>query len=312
MAQVQANAITDDEQGIGLLFYAFPGFSYLMPVTHPGAKEGKFVVKRYPNREIYVELQNDVAARECVVIGTIAPPDENLISWLQLTYTLKKEGAARVTAVLPYLAYAREDKDGPGQGVGTALVGQLLEAAGVDEAFAIDVHSSAVHGLFPMPLHSLLPSELWAREIVELRQSDVAIVAPDLGAIERCQAVAKAAHIAQKVTYIEKHHVDGIVHSSLVGPVTPNMVIVDDLLDTGTTLISCAERLRQAGAEHIVAAISHGLFTGDKWENVWAAGIEKIYCLDTVPAAKTINHPKVTIIPSAGILGTILSSLKTR
>lgn len=122
-----------------------------------GVQLGQFRATRFENGELHLTLQTPVAKEDCLVLGSIAPPDENLLSALLLAHTLKKEGARRVTAILPYLAYARDDKNKPGESMATAWAGSLACASGIDEVMTVDVHSERAKGLFPISVLSLSP-----------------------------------------------------------------------------------------------------------------------------------------------------------
>jgi ribose-phosphate pyrophosphokinase len=249
-----------------------------------GLQRGQFCFERFPNQELHAAIQTNVASEECLILGTLAPPDERLLSTLLLGHTLKKEGARRVTALLPYLAYARDEKQKAGQSLATAWVGVLLQASGIDEVMAVDVHSPAVFACFPMPLMSLSPADLFAHELARLRLLDATIVAPDEGARERCQAVKRAAGMTREVVVLEKRRTrEGVVHVGISGAVGQQAVIVDDILDTGGTLVSCCEQLQQRGARDITILVTHGLFTGELWHKLWSLGVQRICCTDTLP-----------------------------
>jgi hypothetical protein len=148
---------------------------------------GQFSIDRFPNQEVHAVIQTDVVNEECIILGTIAPPDEQLLSTLLLSHTLKKEGARNIIALLPYLAYARDDKQKKGQSIATAWVGALLQASGVDEVITVDVHSPTAQRLLPMPVVSLSPEDLFAQAMKRLSLLNETIVAPDEGARDRCQ-----------------------------------------------------------------------------------------------------------------------------
>jgi ribose-phosphate pyrophosphokinase len=252
-----------------------------------GLRLGTFSIERFPNQELHAVIQTPVANEECLILGTIAPPDEQLLSLLLLSHTLKKEGACSILALLPYLAYARDEKQKAGRSLATAWVGALLDSSGVDEVIAVDVHSLIAQSLFPIPLVSLSPAELFAQEMKRLCLLNATIVAPDEGARDRCQAVARAAGKAEEVVVLEKKRTrQGVAHVNISGPVGPQAVIVDDILDTGGTLVSCCEQLQQRGVREITVLVTHGLFTGTLWQKLWTLGVKRIYCTDTVPPAK--------------------------
>jgi ribose-phosphate pyrophosphokinase len=252
-----------------------------------GIPPGQFSIDRFPNHELHAVIQTEVANEECFILGTIAPPDEQLLSILLLSHTLKKEGARAIVALLPYLAYARDDKQKAGQSLATAWAGALLQASGVDEVITVDVHSAIAQRLFPMPLVSLSPATIFAQELAKLSLLDATIVAPDEGARDRCQAVARAAGMTAEVVVLEKRRTrEGVIHVNISGHVGHQAVIVDDILDTGGTLVSCCEQLQQRGVGAIIILVTHGLFTGTLWQKLWIPGVTRIYCTDSVPPAQ--------------------------
>lgn len=260
-----------------------------------------------------MRVGSPVANRACAVLGSLAPPDEQILSVLLLAHTLKREGARRVVAVLPYLGYARQDRADAGQSLGGAWAGDLLRAAGVDQVLTLDVHSRRAAACFPMPLQSLSPAPLFAEALVEHGLTDVSIVAPDEGAVERCEAVRRAAGIHAPLAYLRKRrHADGVTHSALVGAVAPRVAIVDDILDTGGTLISACAELRRAGAREITVLVTHGLFTGRRWRELPALGVRRIFTTDSVAAAAERGGEIVEVLPvGALILDAFAASIRT-
>ncbi|HEY7304873.1 MAG TPA: ribose-phosphate diphosphokinase [Bryobacteraceae bacterium] len=256
---------------------------------------------RFENRELYIDVQPRVAKEDCFILGSIGPPDEHLLLALLLAHTLKKEGAHRVTAIFPYLAYARHDKNKPGESLATAWVGMLAQASGIDQIITIDVHSERARKLFPIPVVSLSPAEIFAAAFRRCSLQGVTIVAPDEGALRRCRAVQAAMGATNgEIPYFEKHRTEaGITHSGPIGRVNRQVLIIDDILDTGGTVISACEKLAQAGVEEISIAVTHGLFTGDRWKKLWQLGVKRIFSTDSValPAVLEGNIVQLSITP---------------
>jgi len=256
---------------------------------------GSFQIARFENGELHARIDTPVAAERCAVLGSIAPPDEQLLSILLLAHTLKKEGARQVTAVLPYLGYARDDKDKPGQSLSTAWAGSLIGASGCNQVITVDVHSERTKALFPVPLVSLSPAGVFAEAIHRYRLADATVVAPDEGAIRRCEAVRAAARMSSsKIPYFEKHRTEtGIIHSGPIGEVGRRAVIIDDILDTGGTLVSACEKLSKTGVEEIYVMVTHGLFTGTRWKDLYRLGVKRIFCTDSVPLPAGIDRQNI-------------------
>ena len=280
--------------------------------TLPAVEAGTFTIRRYDNQELNAHVQGSVTGKHCLILGSIAPPDETLLSLTLLAHTLKKEGADHVTALLPYLAYTRQDKTKPGESLGVAWMGTLLKSSGIDQVLTLDVHSERDKELFPIPLISLSTDMLFADAIAKHGLRDATIVAPDNGALVRCEAIKRAAAIPSVETpYFEKKRTDkGIVHHGPIGKVGTKAVIVDDMLDTGGTLISACEKLRTVGVQEIYIFVTHGLFTGKSWRQLWSLGVNRIFCTDTVPIGADIDQANITRLPVAPLIRNSLRALE--
>ena len=267
-----------------------------------GVLLGRFQVARFENGELYILVKSPVKDQDCVLLGTIAPPEEQVFSALLLAHTLRKEGARKVTAVFPYLAYARHDKEKPGESLAMPWLGAVAQASGIGEVITVDLHSERGGKQFPVPLISLSPAGLFAEALKRCGLVEATIVAPDEGAIGRCEAVKKAAGIAPgKTPYFEKHRTaSGITHSGPVGDIGRRVVLIDDILDTGGTLVSACERLGKAGVEEIHVMVTHGLFTGGRWRDLWRLGVKRIFCTDSVPGVRGVDGGRIerlSVIP---------------
>lgn len=267
-------------------------------------------VARFENGELHAHVDTSVTARQCVVLGSIAPPDEQLLSVLLVAHTLKKEGARRVDAVLPYLGYARHDKDMPGQSLGTAWAGSLIRASGCDQVITVDVHSEKTRQLFPVPMVSLSPAGIFAEAMTRYGLTDATIVAPDQGAMSRCEAVRAAAGMSSKTAYFEKHRTEtGIRHTGPIGEVGRRAVIIDDILDTGGTLVSACEQLSRTGVEEIEVMVTHGLFTGTRWKDLYHLGVKRIFCTDSVPLPAWVDGQGIVSLSITRLLAKELPAI---
>ena len=284
--------------------FAFPRFDAMahdLACSRASVERGGFLTSRFANGELVIDLLDSVKGVECAVLGTVAPPDQNLVEYLLLCDTLAREGASRVIALLPYLAYQRQDHPEPGRSLAASWLGHLLMASGVNEIFTLDIHSLHACEVFPIRLESLPVASLFVSALGDRLRDDITIVAPDEGAQDRCQALIKRSGLGLRFAHFEKRRTPEGVTSRLIGEVTNRVLIVDDILDTGETLIACAEGLRTAGAREISIAVTHGLFTGTDWRRLWDLGIEEIVCTDSVGDIKT-SGPRVRVMSCAGAL----------
>lgn len=281
------------------MMFAGPEFAAL--AGELAGEQGAFALARHANGEMHVTLGSRVDGVDCVALGTVQPPERNLAEFLLLCDTLRRCGARSVHAVLPYLAYARQDRFEAQCSLAAAWVGQLLAASGVTRVTALDVHSPRVGPLFAVPLVSLGSEGLFARALADRLAPGVTLVAPDEGAIERCRRLRQASGRELPVTHFKKVRSADGVRSRLVGAVTEQAVVVDDILDTGGTLVACAEGLRAAGVRRIAVAVTHGLFTGAAWRRLWDLGVDAIVCTDSV-GARAVADPRVTVVSCAPAL----------
>jgi ribose-phosphate pyrophosphokinase len=277
----------------------------------PGIEPGRFAVVRYPNQELRAVVQSTVAGKHCLILGSIAPPDSQMVSLLLLAHTLRKEGANRITGLLPYLAYAREDKIKAGESLATAWVGALLKASAFDQIWAVDLHSEHDKQLYPLPIESLSPAAIFAECLKQYGLTDASFVAPDQGAMWRCEALTSAVgKTSDAIVYFQKRRTaSGIVHQDPVGRVKRRAVVVDDVLDTGATLVSACEKLLAAGAQELYICVTHGLFTEQHWRDLWSLAVKRIFCTDTIPACASIQDPRIITLPIGPLLRTKLASI---
>lgn len=286
-----------------MICFALNGYKIFASSLIKGTKIklGKFSVNRFPNQELYILVNDKVLDKECLVVGTIAPPDENLLSLALLCHTLKKEGAKRIILVLPYIAYSRQDRLKPGESLATDLIGGIFKATGVEKIITIDVHSNKILDLYSVPVISISPVKIFAEEIKKSKLEDATLIAPDKGALARSEEIVKMLGMNDSIAYLDKQRtLGGVKHLGFHGEVKKRAIIVDDMLDTGGTLVSCCEKLKDAGVKEIYIMVTHGLFTGDKWKKLLDLGVKKIYCTDTVYGAKDMaqSDKKIVLLPS--------------
>lgn len=270
-------------------------------------ERGQFQIKQFQNNERHVVLGTDVSGRECFVLGSIAPPDNNMFSFLLLCHTLRKEGASRVTAILPYLAYSRHDKNEALKSHTTAFVAELIACAGVSNVITFDIHSQKASQLFTIPVISLSPIPVFVDKITAMDLQNTILVAPDQGAIKRCEELANAAGIGGNIVYmIKKRMEEGVFHTEQHGVIKEHAIIIDDMLDTGGTLISCCRSLLEAGVKSIDIMVTHGLFSGEKWMQLRELGVKNIYCTDTIPLAEGVSCSNIHVLSVGSYLNEII------
>lgn len=264
--------------------------------VQPMVQAGDAEIAYFPNDEMYVTLGAPVRGETCVVLGSLIPPPEHLLQTGLLCHTLKSAGAARVRLLAPYLGYLRQEADEPGRSQATLWAGAVLHASGVITATTVDVHSHRDTQVFGVPLMSISIAPLFARQVRETGWDSATLVAPDEGALVRAEAVHAVAKMTTPlVTFTKERTIEG-VRATMHGTPGHRAVVVDDILDTGGTLLACCAALQQAGVREILILVTHGLFTGDHWHGLWNLGVTRICCTDTVPLPAQAVDARIQVL----------------
>ena len=270
---------------------------------------GQFAVARYDNQELHAFVQGPVSGEHCLILGSISPPDEQMLSLMLLAHTLKK-GRIRSRLSFRTLPIADRTKISPEKAWQPPGLGPFLEASESMRYLLSTCTANAANNYSPCRC-SLSTADLFAAALKKHQLTAATIVAPDNGAISRCEAVKSAAGMPIGDTpYFEKKRTEkGIIHLGLIGNVGSRVVLIDDMLDTGGTLISACEQLRTAKVEEIYILVSHGLFTGTGWTKLWSHGVKHIFCTDTVPLRAGIEITNITVLSVVPLLRECLSSM---
>ena len=274
----------------------------------PDLSPGKAEILRYPNGEMHAVVHEDVLEQDCLLIGSVAPPDGQLLGVLTLADAIKHRGARLIQTFLPYLGYARQDKPRLGESSGIMFVGSLLKAAGISKVITIDIHSELAVRLLGIPAASPSAAPLFAPAIRDLSWGDVSIVAPDEGAVGRCRAAAETLGLGRRPpAHLVKKRIDGVQHLELVGEVGKQVLIIDDIIDTGKTLVSACSILKNKGVEDIAIAVTHGLFTGLAWKQLFELRVRALFVSDSCPETAKQWYPAVHVISLQPLLPAVLS-----
>ena len=295
-----------------MILFSLPSYDYMANtlIQLCSLERGDFSINRFANQELYAVVRGPSRGEHCLVLGSIAPPDGQLLSLTLLAHTLKKEGARKVTALLPYLAYSRHDKDKPNESLAAAWVGSLFKSSGIDEVLTVDLHSQRDRELFSIPIAAISASTLFAEAIEKHFLTDATLVAPDNGAIRRCCEVKAAANMPGEIVYFEKQRtLRGITHVASSGELGSRAVIIDDMLDTGATLVSVSEILSAKGVKEIYIFVTHGLFTGSKWKKLWTLPVKGLFCTDTIAPRKELESEPIVTLSAIPLLQGQLTKL---
>lgn len=268
---------------------------------------GDAEVRDFSDGEIMVEIAENIRGSDVFVIQpTCRPVNKNLMEMLILIDALKRASAWRVTAVIPYYGYARQDrKVTPRAPITAKLVADLLTVAGADRILALDLHASQIQGFFNVPVDHLYAAPVLLEYLKSLDLNDMVIVSPDAGGVERARAFAK--RLGAGLAIIDKRrdgpNVSKVMH--IIGDVKGKpAIVVDDMIDTGGTLVQGLEALEKAGAGPIFATATHPVFSGSALKRLSSAPCEKIIITDSIPLGEDFeNCEKIIQLSVAGLLG---------
>jgi ribose-phosphate pyrophosphokinase len=278
-----------------------------------GLTRGQAMVTRFADGEAYVQIQENVRGADVFVMQpTCHPVDMHLMEVLLMLDALKRASARRITAVIPYYGYARQDrKDKPRVPISSKLVADLLTTAGAHRALVIDPHTAQLQGFFNIPVDHLFASPVLVDYFKKLNLPNLTVVSPDAGGVERARFFAKKMDAALAIVdkrrvemnVAEVMHVIGDVHGR-------TCLVIDDLIDTAGTLVKTAQALLDSGATSVYACCSHPVLSGPAVENIINSPLTEVVVTNTIPlteAAKRVS--KIKVLTIAGLIGRAIQSI---
>jgi ribose-phosphate pyrophosphokinase len=273
---------------------------------------GRALVGSWRNGETRVKLEENVRGSDVFVIQSMSDPvNHHLMEALLIIDALRRASAARITAVIPYFAYAKQEKKTSGrEPISAKLVANLLITAGADRILTMDLHSPAIEGFFDIPVDHLRAAPILARHLNRQELGDIAVVSPDAGGVARAEDLR--GRTGGSLAIISKRHPGPDVSEALemVGDVDGKpAVIVDDMISTGGTLALAAELLRERGASLIYAAATHGIFAQDGLELIDHSPIDKVLVTDTLPLPANGPTGKVEVVTVAPLLAEAITRI---
>ena len=277
-----------------------------------GMTVGKVKLERFSDGEVNFQILENVRGTDAFVIQPTAPPvNENLVELLIMIDALKRASAQRITAVVPYYGYARQDrKDKPRVPITSKLVGDLLAAAGTQRLLTMDLHAGQIQGFFDMPVDQLFPTPIFLPHFAKLDVENLTVVAPDAGGVEKARVYAK--RLGTSLSVIDKRRVGDneaeVMH--IVGEVAgKNAIIVDDIIDTAGTLVQGAEALIREGARKIYAAATHPVLSGPAIDRIMDSKFESILVTNTIHLSEEKKVSKIKVLSVADLLGKAIRSI---
>jgi ribose-phosphate pyrophosphokinase len=278
-----------------------------------GLERGKATVTRFSDGECYVQVLENVRGADVFVVQpTSWRVDEHLMELLLLVDALKRASARRITTVIPYYGYSRQDrKDKPRVPVSSKLVADLLTTAGAHRALVVDLHAPQIQGFFNIPVDHLFASPVLVDYFRKMQLPNLTVVSPDAGGVERARFFAKKVDAALAI--VDKRRTDMNVAEVMhvIGDVKGRTcLIIDDIIDTAGTLVKTAEALVNAGAAKVYACASHPVLSGEAVARISSSKLEAVVVTNTIPLReKAKNEPKIKVLSIAGLLGRAIQSI---
>jgi ribose-phosphate pyrophosphokinase len=281
---------------------------------HLNTALGECTVRQFADGEIHLQIQENVRGADVFVIQpTCKPVERNLMELLLMMQALKLASAERITAVLPYYGYARQDrKDKPRVPISAKLVAGLLETAGADRVLTLDLHAAQIQGFFDIPVDHLYASPVLIEYFRAQNLPDVTVVSPDAGGVERARAFAKRLN-SSPLAIIDKRREEANVAEvmNVVGDVEGrHCLLVDDLIDTAGTLVKGAEALLEKGAASVSACATHAVLSGPAVERIEASGLKEVVFTNSIPlAGEALRSSRIKSLSVGHLLAEAIRSI---
>jgi len=266
------------------------------------------VVRRFADKEIFVEVQENVRGEDVFIIqSTSAPANDHLMELLILCDALKRASARRITAVIPYFGYARQDrKPGPRTPISAKLVANMIVRAGADRVLTLDLHAGQIQGFFDIPTDNLFAAPVLVGDIKEVMdKDDIMVVSPDVGGVVRARGLAKRIDAPLAIVDKRRERPGESEVMNVIGDVSGrSCILMDDIVDSGGTLVNAAEALLKQGANQVTGYITHGVLSGGAIARVMASQLKELVITDSImPSDAVLNAHNIRVLSIAPLLG---------
>jgi len=260
-----------------------------------GEPLGKVNIQRFSDGEIYVEFQESIRGQFVFLVQSTFAPADNLMELLLMIDAAKRASAYKVIAVMPYYGFARQDrKDRPRVAIGSKLVANMLTAAGADRVVTMDLHAPQIQGYFDIPVDHLDSSAIFIPYIEKLQLPNLTFAAPDVGSANRIREMATYFECEMVICDKHRKRANEIASMVVIGDVTDrDVILIDDICDTGGTLAKSAGLLKEKGARSVRALCTHPVLSGKAYENIENSVLEELVVCDTIPLKKDCSKIKV-------------------
>ncbi|GAB4454416.1 MAG: ribose-phosphate pyrophosphokinase [Bacteroidia bacterium] len=263
----------------------------------------------FSDGEMQVSYEESIRGQNVFIIQSTMPPADNLMELLLMIDAAKRASAHYIIAVIPYFGYARQDrKDQPRVAIGAKLVADMIATAGAHRVITMDLHADQIQGFFDVPVDHLYASTIFLPYIQSLNLPNLAIAAPDMGASKRANAYSKHLKSDLIICYKQRTKANAVDHITAIGDVEgKNVILIDDLVDTANTLCKAADMMIEKGAKSVRAMATHGVLSGNAFDNIEKSKLTELVITDTIPLKKT--SPKIKVLSVADLFAKVINSV---
>lgn len=274
-----------------------------------GQPLGKVEHYSFSDGELQVSYEESIRGQSVFIVQSTMPPADNLMEMLLLIDAAKRASARHIIAVLPYFGYARQDrKDQPRVAIGAKLVADMLAVAGATRVMTMDLHADQIQGFFNVPVDHLYASTIFMPYIQSLKLDNLAMAAPDMGGSKRANAYAKHLNADLVICYKQRAKANVIESMTAIGEIEgKNIVLVDDLVDTGGTLCKAADMMMERGALSVRAVCTHPVLSGKAYDNIAKSKLKELIVTDTIPLKQ--QSEKIKVLSIADLFAKVINSV---
>ncbi len=260
-----------------------------------GETLGNVKITSFSDGEFQPAFEESIRGRRIFIIGSTFPKADNLMEMLLMLDAAKRASARHITAVIPYFGWARQDKKSkPRVAIGAKLVANLLQASGATRIMTMDLHADQIQGFFEKPVDHLYASIIFMSYIESLQLDNLTVASPDMGGSKRAYAYSKYLGSEVVICYKQRKKANAITYMELIGEVEgKNVILVDDMIDTGGTLTKAADLMMERGAKSVRAVCTHPILSGNSYEKIQNSKLTELIISDTIPLKKQISKVKV-------------------
>jgi len=274
-----------------------------------GSPLGSVVFNNFSDGEFQPSYEETVRGQKVFIIQSTPPPFDNLLELLLMIDAAKRASAKEIIAVVPYFGMARQDrKDKPRVPIGAKLSANLISSAGATRLITIDLHADQIQGFFEVPVDHLFGSTVFVKYIESLKLKNLLIASPDVGGSKRANAYAKHFNCEIVICYKKRKVANEVAEMKIIGDVSgKDVILVDDMIDTGGTLVKAANMMKNSGANSVRAISTHPVLSGKAYDNIENSLIEELIVTDTLPLIK--NNSKIKVLTIASLFGDVIKNI---